>query len=261
MVIGVDGHVAPQRHVVRHAVVRLEMRPLLVLEDDAWQTSRGAVYAQPSHLAAPVLGLLAAIGEVDEALPFHQRSRTYRMPFSTCGLSRGARTRAGSRSRPRAWLYSTNARVGRGLSASGPATAAGKLSRIRRTGRPPKKRHACSNPSIVASTVCCTSGQKKAYRLYTSTTSRPYTTWRLPVIGIDQRAELAEIHLGDFAWGRRRHAHRRARLLPQPSLAHVAPQRRVLHLARDAAYPELLNAGEQQVVLVEPGGDLVTVRL
>src|SRR5258708_22301918 len=90
--------------------------------------------------------------------PFHQRSRAYRIPDSTCGLSRGDRTRAGSRINPRAQPYSRKARVGRGLRASGPATAAGKLSMIRRTGRPPKNCHARSKPSIVASTVCWSNG-------------------------------------------------------------------------------------------------------
>src|SRR5450759_1043381 len=44
---------------------------------------------------------------------------------------------------------------------------------------------------------------------------------------VDERPQLAEIHLGHFTRRRRRHAHRRPRLLPQASLAHVAPQRRV----------------------------------
>src|SRR5437016_4675349 len=35
--------------------------------------------------------------------------------YETCSLSFGFRTRAGSSKNPRAWLYSTNARVGRGL--------------------------------------------------------------------------------------------------------------------------------------------------
>src|SRR5882762_2973739 len=71
VVIRVDGHVAPQRHVVGHAVVRLQLRPLLIFEDDPWQAAGGAVDALPSDAAAPHFGSLAAIGEVDEgrALP------------------------------------------------------------------------------------------------------------------------------------------------------------------------------------------------
>ena len=85
----------------------------------------------------------------------------------------GFRTRAGSRRKPRAWLYSTNARVGRGLSGSVPATAAGKLSRINRLGQPWKNAHAFSNPSMVASTVWWTSGHKKLWRLYVSVMLKP----------------------------------------------------------------------------------------
>ena len=49
----------------------LEVGTLLIFKDDARQTARSAVHAQSSHIAAPLLGLLAAIAEVDEvaALP------------------------------------------------------------------------------------------------------------------------------------------------------------------------------------------------
>ena len=85
--------------------------------------------------------------------PFQKRPRAYWISRSIWGLSLGDRTRAGSRRKPRAWLYSTNARVGRGLSGSGPPPRPGKLSMTRRLGRPWKKAHAFSNPSMVASTV------------------------------------------------------------------------------------------------------------
>src|SRR5262245_31324441 len=67
--------------------------------------------------------------------------------------------------RPRVWLYSINARVGRGLIGSVPATAAGKLSSTKRLGQPWKKAHARSSPSMVASTAWWTSGHKKLRRL------------------------------------------------------------------------------------------------
>src|SRR5579859_6618121 len=71
VVIGVDGHVAPQRHVVGHAVVRLQMRPLFVLEHHPRELAGRAVDALAGDVAAPYLGSLAAVGEVDEgrALP------------------------------------------------------------------------------------------------------------------------------------------------------------------------------------------------
>jgi hypothetical protein len=85
--------------------------------------------------------------------PFQKRPRAYWTNRSIWGLSFGRRTRAGSSTNPRAWLYSTNARVGRGLSESVPATAAGKLSSTNRLGQPWKNAQAFSNPSMVASTV------------------------------------------------------------------------------------------------------------
>src|SRR5712691_9245013 len=71
VVIRVDGHVAPQRYVVGHAVVRLQMRPLLILEHDPRQAASGTVHALPGDVAAPHFGALTAVGEVDErrALP------------------------------------------------------------------------------------------------------------------------------------------------------------------------------------------------
>ena len=71
MVIGVDGHVAPQRHVVGHAVVRLQMCPLFILEHHPGELAGGAVNAQTGDVAAPHFGSLAAIGQVKEgrALP------------------------------------------------------------------------------------------------------------------------------------------------------------------------------------------------
>jgi hypothetical protein len=71
--------------------------------------------------------------------------------------------------------------------------------------------------------------------------------------------ELLKVHLGHLARRGRRHAHRRARLLPKAGLTHVAPQRLVLD-RQAPTIEQLLDAGEQQVVLVEPGGDLVVVR-
>src|SRR5947207_15593128 len=66
-----DGDLAPQWDVVRDALIRLEMGTLLILEHDAWQAAGGAVHTQSSHIAAPLLGLLAAIAEIHEvaALP------------------------------------------------------------------------------------------------------------------------------------------------------------------------------------------------
>src|SRR5206468_12989469 len=94
--------------------------------------------------------------------------------FDAQALSFGRRTRAGSSKNPRAWLYSTKARVGRGLSGSVPATAAGKLSTTRRLGQPWKNAHALSSPSMVASTVWWISGHKQLWRLYVSVMLNPH---------------------------------------------------------------------------------------
>jgi hypothetical protein len=66
VVIGVESDVLPERHVVRNAVVRQKVSAFFIFEDDLWQTAGGAVHAQPGHIAALTLGLLAAIGEIDE---------------------------------------------------------------------------------------------------------------------------------------------------------------------------------------------------
>src|SRR5579859_919887 len=64
VVIGVDGRVAPQRHVVGHAVVRPQMRPLFILEYDPRQAASRTVDALARDVAGPYLGTLAAVGEV-----------------------------------------------------------------------------------------------------------------------------------------------------------------------------------------------------
>src|SRR5439155_700321 len=119
--------------------------------------------------------------------PFQKRPRAYWTNLSIWGLSLGLRTRAGSSKNPRAWLYSINARVGRGLSGSVPATAAGKLSSTRRLGQPWKNTHAFSSPSMVASTVWWISGHKKLWRLYVRVMLKPQIHWPRPVSGLRSR--------------------------------------------------------------------------
>src|SRR5437870_10259779 len=75
VMIRVNGHVAPQRHVVGHTVVRLQMRPLFVLKHDPGQLAGGAVDALPRDVAAPYLGSLAAIGEVEDRKSTRLNSR------------------------------------------------------------------------------------------------------------------------------------------------------------------------------------------
>src|SRR5438876_6401708 len=61
VVIHMDGHLAPQRHVVGHAVVRLQLRPLFVLEHDSRQAASGATPAQdPRSWLPPSAGPTAS---------------------------------------------------------------------------------------------------------------------------------------------------------------------------------------------------------
>src|SRR5439155_23691328 len=61
VVIGVDGDVAPERHVVGDAVVRQQQRAFLVFEDHQWRLVRGAVVALAGDLEAPWSGLAAGV--------------------------------------------------------------------------------------------------------------------------------------------------------------------------------------------------------
>ena len=55
MVIGVDGDVSPQRHVVGDAVVRQQVRAFFVFEDHQRQLARGAVDALAGDVAGTTL--------------------------------------------------------------------------------------------------------------------------------------------------------------------------------------------------------------
>ena len=161
VVIGVDGHVFPQRHVVGHAVVRQQLRPLFILEHDPGQLARGAVDALPGDVAAPHLGSLAAVGEVDEgrALPpalacvpntvFHMRLILGR-PHASWVQDQTARLA----------VLAKRARRSR-VEGVGPSHRGGKIVHDQADREAPEESPRLLKPSIVASTVCWTNGQKK----------------------------------------------------------------------------------------------------
>ena len=62
VMIGVDGHVLPERHVIGDAVVRQQLHPFLIFEDHQWQLAGGAMHALTGDLEAPRSGLAACIG-------------------------------------------------------------------------------------------------------------------------------------------------------------------------------------------------------
>ena len=74
-------------------------------------------------------------------------------PFSTRGLSRGCRTRAGSATRPRAWAYSSHSRFSRGSSRSAFSTTGLRLSGTRTRNTPEKNSQASSQPAMTSSSV------------------------------------------------------------------------------------------------------------
>jgi hypothetical protein len=67
VVVRMDGHRLPRRHVVDDAVVGQQLRLLLRFEDLARELAGCAMDAKAGNLPAPALGLLAAVLQVAEA--------------------------------------------------------------------------------------------------------------------------------------------------------------------------------------------------
>ena len=104
-----------------------------------------------SFIISASIGL--SVGLVVSISPAKQSSRTVGTARSTRPLSRGWRTRAGSRWKPRACAYSRNASVIRGANGSAYVMIAVVLSGMRTLKIPPKKSHAASHASIARAVV------------------------------------------------------------------------------------------------------------
>jgi hypothetical protein len=71
VVIGVNGDVPPEWHVVGDTVVRQQVQAFFILEDHQRQLAGGPMHPLTGDLEAPRSGLAACVGQVDEgaALP------------------------------------------------------------------------------------------------------------------------------------------------------------------------------------------------
>ncbi len=148
-----NGDLAPDRHIERRAIVWQQVVTFVVLEDVNGVLEGGSVAALTSDLAAPPLSLRPCIGQVDESAAVPETALNIGDEALRVRLIPRSPHSGGSTMNPRTWLYSRNPRVIRGSNASGPATAAGKLSTINRRGMPSKNPQLASSPAITSSSV------------------------------------------------------------------------------------------------------------